>query len=924
MVYECANRLPPPTTTQRTSPTPEAERQIRLLEQKRAWLRFDEKRKEAQELKEERNVAKKELQTARKSLAPLQRALDDAEEEVKKLKANRSALDRRMNRAKAGHDKAVSKHGNLDDGIEMQLANLNQIETEQRTLVKRAEAQRRKVELIEADLAELPPEADIAGRLEDATAEVRRIKSQLLRARRAASEAAGEVNDLKGEARKFERALDRMKDERSQRMQRIFHQMPRLKHSYEFVDQNRKMFRRPVLGPIVCEIADVENSTAADCLEQHVPNHVLKSYIVECREDYDLLYREVRTKRNIPINIMLVNEIRPISRPCSAGKMEMLKREHGIMCFLDEAVTAPDIVMQALRNGAQIEAVVMGGSKSDPTMNGRDGLMDILMKREDGSTKSACLITVGKNREVNKYTAIASRYGGSKSMRQDGIAKARLLAKGIDPEAIAEVERDLGEVRKRIQEKAPREQEEKKKYDQLTSEGQAIQKNLNEAKALKADFINNAKKLQVARGKLADIEQQITADTDGEKQKIIKSLKKHVEANISTLEKAMTEYDDLMEATHQSCGVKMNDAGVEAKKRRLEEALQEKQAESHALEDRLVKVKEAFANAKKMLAQYKDEAEAFGSLSEEIRTMLEGLPASLDEIEALLTDAQDKINGIDDNPEVLRRYEERKKEVKETRAELENLNEAKDVKRQQLESLAAPWKKALEKTLEKVNTLFMRYMADLGCAGEVRLRKGAQEEHPDSLGDFENWGVEIRVKFRETSNLQVLSAHHHSGGERSVSTIMYLMSMQDLMVSPFRCVDEINQGLDERNERLVFKRIVENSTQPPKEGHGAHDHIGQYFLITPKLLPNLTDMENEDVTILCIFNGPYNFKNFADWNVDKFVSLRTKFKAKNGGSDDEGSPRKKQKVKDDGGFDGEGDIEGIPNESKKKKRGLEI
>ena len=153
---------------------------------------------------------------------------------------------------------------------------------------------------------------------------------------------------------------------------------------------------------------------------------------------------------------------------------------------------------------------------------------------------------------------------------------------------------------------------------------------------------------------------------------------------------------------------------------------------------------------------------------------------------------------------------------------------------------------------------------------------------------------------------------------------MYLMSMQDLMVSPFRCVDEINQGLDERNERLVFKRIVENSTQPPKEGHGAHDHIGQYFLITPKLLPNLTDMENEDVTILCIFNGPYNFKNFADWNVDKFVSLRTKFKAKNGGSDDEGSPRKKQKVKDDGGFDGEGDIEGIPNESKKKKRGLEI
>jgi hypothetical protein len=41
--------------------------------------------------------------------------------------------------------------------------------------------------------------------------------------------------------------------------------------------------------------------------------------------------------------------------------------------------------------------------------------------------------------------------------------------------------------------------------------------------------------------------------------------------------------------------------------------------------------------------------------------------------------------------------------------------------------------------------------------------------------------------------LQVLDANVHSGGERSVSTILYLMAMQDLQRSPFRVVDEINQ-----------------------------------------------------------------------------------------------------------------------------------
>merc|ERR1711966_187452 len=106
----------------------------------------------------------------------------------------------------------------------------------------------------------------------------------------------------------------------------------------------------------------------------------------------------------------------------------------------------------------------------------------------------------------------------------------------------------------------------------------------------------------------------------------------------------------------------------------------------------------------------------------------------------------------------------------------------------------------------------------------------------------------------------------HSGGERSVSTIMYLMALQDMMVSPFRCVDEINQGLDERNERLVFRRIVANSTRRPGQ-QGPTDHSGQYFLITPKLLPNLYDMEVEAMTVLFIFNGPYNVRDPRDWDV---------------------------------------------------------
>jgi chromosome segregation ATPase len=238
------------------------------------------------------------------------------------------------------------------------------------------------------------------------------------------------------------------------------------------------------------------------------------------------------------------------------------------------------------------------------------------------------------------------------------------------------------------------------------------------------------------------------------------------------------------------------------------------------------------------------------------------------------------VNSITDNPHAIREYERRKREIQEYQAKLDGMTGDKDHKLKLLETKYESWKGSLLNVVNDVNAKFSEYMKEVGCAGEIRLYTGGMDSRDNdnegqTLYNFKHWGIEILVKFREASSLQVLSAQTHSGGERSVSTIMYLMGLQNLMSSPFRCVDEINQGLDERNERLVFKRIVANSTIPPKST--ADDHCGQYFLITPKLLPNLDGMENENITVLFVFSGPNNFPHFLDWNVDKFIKEKRKF-----------------------------------------------
>lgn len=68
------------------------------------------------------------------------------------------------------------------------------------------------------------------------------------------------------------------------------------------------------------------------------------------------------------------------------------------------------------------------------------------------------------------------------------------------------------------------------------------------------------------------------------------------------------------------------------------------------------------------------------------------------------------------------------------------------------------------------------------CAGEVKLDPDPRE-FPD-FADFDKFGVQIKVKFRDTEQLQELNAQRQSGGERSVSTMLYLMALQVCGTTP--------------------------------------------------------------------------------------------------------------------------------------------
>jgi chromosome segregation ATPase len=182
-----------------------------------------------------------------------------------------------------------------------------------------------------------------------------------------------------------------------------------------------------------------------------------------------------------------------------------------------------------------------------------------------------------------------------------------------------------------------------------------------------------------------------------------------------------------------------------------------------------------------------------------------------------------------------KKYEAEKKDLKEKIAALApTVNGGQEV----IKGLKEQWLPQLQKVLGEISVAFHTNCRQVGIHGEVRLRE------PDDPDEFSQYALDIHVKFREGEPLHALDKNRQSGGERAVATMLYLISLQNLTKCPFRVVDEINQGMDPKNERKVFKQMVDSASEPSTP---------QCFLLTPKLLNGLE--YNDNVTVLCIFNG---------------------------------------------------------------------
>ena len=116
----------------------------------------------------------------------------------------------------------------------------------------------------------------------------------------------------------------------------------------------------------------------------------------------------------------------------------------------------------------------------------------------------------------------------------------------------------------------------------------------------------------------------------------------------------------------------------------------------------------------------------------------------------------------------------------------------------ELDSRRGIWRNAITDLLDSINSSFQEIMSYIEAKGLARLV---------NLEDIENAGLELFVGFRGTPPV-LFDYYTQSGGEKTASIMAFLLSIQQMLRSPFRAIDEFDIHMDPRNREEIYKMMI--------------------------------------------------------------------------------------------------------------------
>ncbi|KAM6968642.1 structural maintenance of chromosomes protein 6 [Tautogolabrus adspersus] len=239
------------------------------------------------------------------------------------------------------------------------------------------------------------------------------------------------------------------------------------------------------------------------------------------------------------------------------------------------------------------------------------------------------------------------------------------------------------------------------------------------------------------------------------------------------------------------------------------------------LENQLKAHEENIQAMKNDLTQREEELQEYVAKASEISPERQQVTASTKSIDRRITQLKEKIKVLEsshgDREKVVREYAEalalyRKKtnQVTDLRGFIDRLDNIMSDRKNRY--------KVMRRSLSvRCKLYFNNFIIKMNCCGAM-------------IFDHINETLSISVGPTDREDEAVRDVRSLSGGERSFSTVCFMLSLWEITESPFRCLDEFDVYMDMQNRRISLDLLLDLSQR---------QHLRQFIFITPLTTSNL-------------------------------------------------------------------------------------
>ncbi|CUM51634.1 uncharacterized protein AC631_02695 [Debaryomyces fabryi] len=792
-------------------------------------------------IKKERDLAKKKLENFKSNTRPIEIQLQQAQQEYE-------VQDAKFQESKSAYQELIASYDNRKEEISKNLDTIAGLKMTKTTLSNKNEMKRVELDKLRQEKEELLLKLNNMPQVDE---------NELLRNKNLRDEKHEEINDLKSDVDNAQDKADSLISQLNKLKKNIQEEQKRSSSNDKIVVlESNGRYRSDLLdnaygahmylreqaeikdlyfeAPVVsCEIV---NKKYAKFAEKVIDNNTLLALTIPTQEVYDKVSQVLFSKYNAPLRIT-----QEVASTNHMSKDEL--NSYGFEGFLSDYISGPKAVLNMLNVISKVHLIPVS---SKPLS---DQQFEKLLQ-PDGRGRIPFMRFVAGD---SLFTVSRSRYGSKQYLyTTEQVQEARLFGStGLTQE-----------VKKQLQDNIERMIKEHKtlraELDRLQNNSEPIKlkhlsviKEFNVIKA-EVDRLQNLKK-----GK-AKLETYIL-QKDERIKKMERDAQKDYTEKIKVIEKKVKEkYDNYATATSELSNMIKKITFSSIKLDQDEFLLLQTQnriVTAEQLKSKLMQYKESleksYEEAKQKYNEIKksDAAQKIreqnASYTDEQREVLSHLAGMyMDNNTLTEKNIREKIQLLEDERALMSTADQssietlksKLHEIEVSERELPNLRNKKEQLDERIDKIYEQWEPELSDLVLKISKAFQKKFTTVASDGQVELAKEKR---------FKDWKLQILVKFRENSDLKVLDHQSQSGGERAVSTIFFIMSLQGLTDAPFRIVDEINQGMDPRNEKMAHKYLVHTACQNNKS---------QYFLVTPKLLTGL--YYHPDMVVHCIYTGP--------------------------------------------------------------------